>query len=156
MNYYLKDGREGHSVSMEELYGAWRSFTIGARDSINEFKDEILGTWKAGIKKNRFVNCYNLPKIMALRLLLLHQHIEKKYVLPRNLKVFLNALTLIGREMRSTIVNPDAEIFLTACEKAGICSNHGVVFEDSAAVSKLRDVAEITSFCWGMNITIFH
>jgi len=152
--YYYLTGRTEKDIRqcMEELYGADVPYNEW-RDSINEFKDEILEHEKRVYKKTGLVELLQFAKNHGIKVAIASSTHREKVRYYLEIEGVSECFDIIVAGDEITNSKPDAEIFLTACEKAGIAPNHAVVFEDSAAGIEAARRAEITSFLVEDDIT---
>ena len=132
--YYHLTGRTEADIreGMKELYGEevpsdeWR-------DSMNQFKEEILAEEKRVYKKKGLVEILAFAKEKGVKVALASSNKREKieyFLKIEGVQDYIDYI-VAGDEVRNG--KPDPEIFLAACKKAEVMPNHAVVFEDSAA-----------------------
>ncbi|WP_313466768.1 HAD family phosphatase [Carnobacterium sp.] len=152
--YYYLTGRTEKDIrqGMEELYGANVPYNEW-RNSMNEFKNEILKREKHVYKKKGLVELLQFAKDQGIQVALAsstHREKVQYYLEIEEIPEYFDII-VAGDEVDKG--KPEPEIFLTACKKAGIAPNHAVVFEDSAAGIEAARRAGIISFLVEDDIT---
>lgn len=132
--YYYLTGRTEKDIrqGMKELYGAEVPYDEW-RDSMNEFKNEILTAEKRVHKKYGLKELLQFSKEQKLKVALASSTNREKvqyYLDIEGIQEYFDVL-IAGDEV--THGKPNPEIFLTACKKAAVLPEHAVVLEDSAA-----------------------
>lgn len=152
--YYYLTGRTEKDIrqGMEELYGANVPYNEW-RNSMNEFKNEILNREKHVYKKKGLVELLQFAKDHGIQVALASSTHREKIQYYLEIEKIPEYFDIIVAGDEVTKGKPEPEIFLTACKKAGIAPNHAVVFEDSAAGIEAAHRAGIISFLVEDDIT---
>ncbi|WP_192988060.1 HAD family hydrolase [Carnobacterium mobile] len=152
--YYYLTGRTEKDIrqGMEELYGANVPYNEW-RNSMNEFKNEILKREKHVYKKKGLVELLQFAKDHGIQVALASSTHREKIQYYLEIEEIPEYFDIIVAGDEVTKGKPEPEIFLTACKKAGIAPNHAVVFEDSAAGIEAAHRAGIISFLVEDDIT---
>lgn len=144
--YYYLTGRTEKDIRqyMEELYGNDVPYNEW-RNSINEFKNEILEREKRVYKKKGLIELLEFARNNGIKIAIASStHREKihYYLEIEDVSEYIDII-IAGDEVEKS--KPDPEIFLTACKKSGVALNRAVVLEDSAAGIEAARRAGITS-----------
>lgn len=152
--YYYLTGRTEKDIrqGMEELYGANVPYNEW-RNSMNEFKNEILKREKHVYKKKGLVELLQFAKDHGIQVALASSTHREKIQYYLEIEEIPEYFDIIVAGDEVTKGKPEPEIFLTACKKAGIAPNHAVVFEDSDAGIEAAHRAGIISFLVEDDIT---
>lgn len=130
--YYYLTGRTEKVIRkhLKLLYGEDLP-TEKWRDAINSYKKEILAEEKRVYKKKGLIVLLDYAKKEDIKIAIASSSSKKLIDYYLEIEETRDYIDLIVAGDEVTHSKPDPEIFLKACEKAGIHKEQAIVFEDS-------------------------